>query len=303
MVSVKTEFRDPDYLYLKLSNRVKYDKRKTTLSENSIKQNIRNAIIQYKNLFLNTFGSTFVVSKMQDYIDNVDINSILGSETSIRLEKRIEPILNESRNYSLSFKTQLVRGSLINRLVSSDFQMYDEFGIERTAVLEEVPESSTGISRVDITNPGYLYTRTPTVTVTGDGTGATAEAVVVNGKIETINITNRGTNYTKAKVTITGGNGYGAEAVAVLDSRFGDIRTIYFNENEQREIINSKAGTIDYDTGEVSIFNLKILAVNTSDGLLKVNVQSLEGIIDSERNNIITIDETDPGSIEIELIQ
>lgn len=303
MVSIKTEFRDPDYLYLKLKNRVKYDKRKTTLTPDSLRENIRDAIVTYKDQYLNTFGATFIVSKMQDFIDDAEKNSILGSETSIRLEKRFEPILNEIRNYNLSFKTQLLRGTLINRLVSSEFQTYDEYGIERTAVFEEVPESSTGISRIDIVNPGYLYTRTPTVTITGDGTGATAEAVVVNGKVESIVITNRGTNYTKAKVTITGGDGYGAEAGAVLDSRFGDIRTIYFNEDEQRQIINSKAGTIDYITGEVNIFNLRILAVNTTDGLFRVNVQSLEGIINSERNTIITIDEDDPGSIDVELVE
>lgn len=303
IISIQTEFRDPDFLYIKTSNKVKYDKTKTTLSPDRLKQSIRDAVILYRDTFLNKFDSYFVASKMQDYIDAVDKNAILGSETSIRLEKRFMPILNEVRNYRLDFKAQLVRGTLINRLVSSEFQTFDQFGVERTAVFEEVPESSTGISKIEITNPGYLYTRTPAVTITGDGTGAIAEAIIVNGRVESINITNRGTNYTKAKITITGGNGYGAEAIAVLDSRFGNVRTIYFNENEQRQIINDKAGTIDYITGEVNIFNLRVLSVNTNDGMFRVNVQSLDGIIESERNNIITIDENDLGSIDVELVQ
>lgn len=302
MVSVETRFKEPEFVYLKLKNRVKYDQRKTLLTPNKLKEEIRKGILEYKNNYLNKFGSTFIISKMQEFILEAEKNAIDGSETNIRLEKRFRPELDELRNYTLDFKTKLVRGSLINRLVSSEFQMYDQNGIERSAVLEEVPESSTGISKINITNSGYNYTREPKVVITGDGEGAKAKAIVVNGKIESIVVEERGTNYTKAKITISGGNGYGGEAVAVLDSRFGDIRTIYFTSDEQRQIINPKAGTIDYDTGKVDIFNIRILKVNNDTGLMRVDVQSLEGIIDSDRNNIITIDEDDPGSIEIELI-
>mgnify|MGYP003667236651 FL=1 len=53
IVSVSAEIRDPEYLYLILNSSVKYDEKKTTLDENSLRTLIRNAIIAYKNTSLN----------------------------------------------------------------------------------------------------------------------------------------------------------------------------------------------------------------------------------------------------------
>ena len=303
IVSVQTEIRDPEYLYLRISNRVKYNKKKTFVSQDNLKNIIREAILAYRDDNLDTFNSVFIVSKMQEYIGKVDKESILGSETRIRLEKRFKPVLNQSTSYKLDFKTSLVRGSLLNRLISTEFKIFDNIGVLRTAQLEEIPESSTGISKIILTNAGYNYTREPKVTITGDGEGALAKAIVVNGKVQSIEITNRGINYTRAMVKIEGGNGYGAQGTALLDSRFGVLRTVYFLEDKQRQIINSNAGTIDYDTGEININNLKVIVLDSSDGFIRLNVESLEGIIESERNSIITIDEYDTGSIDIQLVE
>jgi hypothetical protein len=48
-------------------------------------------LVVYNSTVLSKFGSVFVLSKLQDSVDNVDINSIRGSETIIRLQKRFEP--------------------------------------------------------------------------------------------------------------------------------------------------------------------------------------------------------------------
>jgi predicted amino acid dehydrogenase len=191
----------------------------------------------------------------------------------------------------------LHRGTINNRLVSSQFTIYDTSGAIRTALFEESPQSFTGISEVQITNPGTGFTSSPTITINGDGTGATAEAVIVNGRIESINITNRGSEYTRATVTITGGNGYGAEAIAVIDGKTGVLRTIYYDTLAQRQIINAKAGTIDYDKGIVTINNIRFLSVDSDDSLIRMSIESQEGIVASNRNTILTIDETDPISI------
>ena len=135
----------------------------------------------------------------------------------------------------------------------------------RTVVLDEIPQSYTGISSVSVTNPGTGYTTSPTVTITGDGIGATAEAVIVNGSIQKINITNRGIDYTRAIITITGGNGYGATADAVIDAKIGTIRTIYYDTNAQRQIVNSNAGEINYSTGIITINDINILSVSSTD--------------------------------------
>jgi hypothetical protein len=250
---------------------------------------------------LDKFGSTLVLSKLQDFVDAVDINSIIGSETILRLEKRIEPVLNASKTYEVFFDAKLHRGTILNRLVSSEFTVNDDFGVTRTATLEETPESFTGISSISVTNSGYGYVTPPTVIITGDGFGATAVAKIVNGKVENVEVTNRGSNYTKAVISFSGGNGFGASAITILDGRFGTLRTVYFNALAERQIINSSAGTIDYDTGLVVINDIRILSVLSSDNTIRINVESEDGIISSKRNTILTIDKNDPSSVITDL--
>jgi hypothetical protein len=297
IVSVQAEIRDTQYLYLLIENLVQYDTKKTSSDEQTLKNNIKQAVINYKTTNLDKFNSTFIQSKMQDNIDSVDANAIVGSETIVRLQRRFTPKLNESASYTIKYNVPLHRGTLTNRLTSTAFTVNDTTGVSRYALFEEAPQSYTGVSDIQITNPGSGYVTTPTVTISGDGTGATAEAVIVNSKIQSITITNRGTDYTRAIVTITGGSGYGAEAVAVIDGRTGTLRTIYYDTLAQRQIINSNAGTIDYNNGIITINDIRLTSVDSTDGLIRLNIEAEKGIIQSTRDTIITIDVDDPTSI------
>ena len=301
IVSVTAQIRDPKYLYLLLFNNVKYTKSKTNSSVISIKNAIKNSILGYSNTNLNKFGSTFVLSKLQDSIDSVDLNSIVGSETIVRIQKRFEPVLNLKTSYTIDFNVPLHRGTVINRMTSTQFDVYDVFGIRRSVILEEISQSYTGVSSIEITDGGSGYLTAPTVTITGDGTGAIAESVIINGRVTGITITNRGSGYTRALVTISGGSGYGATAVAVLDAKFGTIRTIYYDEFVQRQTVKENVGTINYDTGIITINDILILSVNSSDGLIRLTIESESGILSSSKDTIITIDENDPASITTDL--
>ena len=297
IVSVSAEIRDAQFLYLIVENRVQYDPKKTSSDEGTIRTNIRQAILDYRDTNLNKFAGTFILSKLQDAIDATNGDSIIGSETVVRVQRRFQPQLNESVSYTIKYNVPIHRGTLTNKLTSTLFTVFDITGTVRTAQFDEAPQSFTGISSIQITNPGTGYTTTPTVTITGDGTNATAEAVIVNGKIQNINITNRGTDYTRATVSITGGNGYGAEALAVIDGKTGTLRTIYYDSLAQRQIINSNAGTIDYDNGIVTINNIRFLSIDSTDGIIRVTIESEKGIIESTRDTILTIDEDDPIAI------
>jgi len=301
IVAVDVEIVDPEFLYLKLTNKILLDRKKTNLNEEQVKNLIRIAIFSYSNLNLNKFDSLFVLSKLQDKIDSVDLNAIVGSETTLRLEKRFEPDLNNSKTYEIKFDAKLHRGTILNRLVSSQFTINDSLGTTRTAIIEEIPESYTGISKINVTSAGYGYISAPTVTITGDGTGATAVATIVNGKVISVSITNRGINYTKAVITFSGGDGSGAAAIAVLDGRFGALRTVYFDALAERQVIDANAGTIDYDTGLVTIKNLRVLSVSTNDRNIRINIESENDIVSSTRNTIITIDETDSTTVVTEI--
>ncbi len=301
IVAVLAEIVDPEYLYVLINVDVQYDKTKTVSTSDAIKTAIRNAIISYKNTNLNKFGAKLVNSKMEKAIDNVDLNSIIGSDSTFRLEKRFEPVLNTVRTYSIKFNVPLHRGTITNKLTSTLFNVIDTTGVIRQVQFEEIPQSYSGISSIKVKNPGYEYLTAPTVTITGDGFGATAEAIIVNGKIESINVLNRGTDYTRAIVTITDGSGYGGEATVEIDSRVGLLRTIYFDTNAEKQIVDSNAGIVNYDTGEIIISDINILSLASSDGLIRLNIESQNGIIESVRNTIITIDETDPSSIVVNL--
>jgi hypothetical protein len=297
IISVSAEIRDPDYLYILLNNQVKYDSKKTTFTEAQLTTQIRNAIINYKQTYLNKFNAIFALSKVQDQIDNVDTNAIIGSETTVKLQKRITPELNQSSNYTITFGVPIKRGTLTDRLTTTEFSVFDSTGVTRTAIIEEIPQSFTGVSSIEIINPGYGYTSTPTVTISGDGTGATAEAVIEGGTITQIRMINRGTDYTRATVSITGGGGYSGSATAVIDSKVGTLRVIYYDVNANRQIIDENVGEINYDTGIITLNDLKILSVSSADGLLRFTAVSEEGIIESTRNSIITIDDADATSI------
>ena len=302
IVSIDAEIREPEFLYIIVQNYVEYDKNKTTQSPDALKNAIRNSILIYNSTSLSKFGSILILSKLQDSIDGVNLNSIRGSETILKLQKRFTPSLSESTNYTINFNNELYRGSLQDRMVSSEFTIFDQFGILRTAQLEEVAQSFTGISSIQVSNPGTNYTSTPTVTIVGDGTGATATAKIINGRIESITVTNRGVDYTRALITISGGEGYGSSAVAVLDSRFGKIRTFYYDENARKQILNSDIGTIDYKNGVITINDFRPISVKESDNTIRLTVRAQKGIISSDKNTIISIDEEDSTSITTELV-
>jgi len=297
IIAVSAEILDPEYLYLIVEADVEYDNKKTILSETALKTAIRNAILSYRNTNLNKFDARYVHSKIEGDIDAVERNAIIGCETIVRAQKRFTPTLNSSLSYTIDYNIPLHRGTITNRLTSTEFDVLDSGGTRRTVILEEIGQSYSGIASISVTNPGTGYTTAPTVTITGDGSGATATATIVNGAVESITITNRGIDYTRALVTISGGNGYGATGTAVIDARTGALRTIYYDSNAERQIVDSTAGEVNYDTGRITINDINILSVGASDGQIRLTIEADEGSIETNKNTIITIDETDTSSI------
>lgn len=297
VVSIDHQIIDPEYLYLFIDTFLQYDSKKTTNNNNTLSAAVRAAIINYRDANLNKFAAKFVPSRLQQQIDSIDTNSIVGSKISVIAQKRFRPTLNTRATYVINFNVPLVRGTITNKLISNEFRVTDSTGVERTVSFEEIPQSSTGISSISVLNPGLRYTSTPTVTITGDGIGATAEAVVVNESIERIVVTNRGIGYSRASVTISGGGGYNAVASVIIDEKFGTLRTIYYDSNLNKKIVNENIATVDYETGEVRINDLRINSVVASDGLIRLNIETENVILESVKNTIITIDENDPASI------
>jgi hypothetical protein len=301
IIAIQTEIRDPDYLYVLTNSYVKYDKRKTIDKPEVVKNKIRTAVLLYRELNLNKFGGRFVLSKLQDLIDQTNTNAIIGSEVTIRIQKRFEPVLNELRTYTIDFNTPLHRGTLTNRLTSTEFDVIDSLGVLRTVTYEETAETYTGVEDIQVIDPGINYTSAPTVKIVGDGSAATAEATIVNGRVEKITLTNRGYNYTRAVVIIEGGGGSGATAVALVTAKTGVLRTVYYDADAQKQIVNENAGKINYETGRIVLTDVNIKNIYSTDSLMRLTIESQKGIIETKRNTILEIDINDSSAITVDL--
>jgi hypothetical protein len=299
VLTVTPEYVAADYNYLNFIVDVVYDPRKTTKTAGGIQTSVYNAIVNFSETYLNTFNNTFKMSKLVRAIDDADA-SIENNSIKVLIEKRFRPTLGTAKSYRLDFYVPLRKGTAVDRLYSEpSFGYIDEFNIERTAFIEEVPQSFTGIDGVDVLATGDGYTEIPTVEIEGDGTGAAASAVIVNGKLKSVVMTNSGANYSSAVVRIVGGSGSGAECRAVLQGKKGTLRVYYFDSNNIKKVINANIGTIYYDDGYLSLDNFKPTSVSDPFGTMTFKAQPNTNVFSTTRNAILTLDNTDPAAIDV----
>jgi hypothetical protein len=301
------EIIDPDYTYLLIRAKVNYNPKVTSLSADEIKALVRQSIIDYRDTDLQTFDSVFRQSKLHRLVDSAE-KSIVSSEFTVFLQKRIDLTTGETKTYDIDYKLGLKKALFPDQAYSyPSFVGRDLDNVERNLFYEVTPDSFTGVDSITVNDPGSDYTETPTVTISGDGTGATAEAVIVNGKVQSINVTERGSNYSRATVAITGGgNGSGASATVVLGGDTGVLRTFFYKDNGEKSFVNETAGTIRFDTGSVALSEVLPLSVTQNsqyaNNVLTFNIQPDSETISYVRNRILDIDVNDPNSIVIEMI-
>jgi hypothetical protein len=306
VLTVQPRIIDVDYTYLVINSNILYEPKLTSLTSSQLQTQVLTAIQGFARDTLNTFNSTFKLSSLISTVQAVS-GSFVTNDASITLQKRIVPSLTSSTTYSLKFGTSLKKdifGKSIS--VTPTFQIIDTNNnnvVRDTVYLEETPSSTTTVESISVLNPGFGYTSTPIVTILGDGVGATAVATVVNGQINNITVTNSGGNYTQAivQITSTDGNGALASGVATLSGNQGTLRTYYFEDGVKR-ILNSNAGTVNYDDGVVTLVDFNPSAINNPLGILSVQAVPTSTIISSSRDKIITLDNTDPNAINVNII-
>jgi hypothetical protein len=158
------EFVDPDYFYINLSVNVKYEAAKTSLSSTNIKNLVVNEIQNYFSTDLQKFDKDFVFSKLSRNIDNVN-EYVIGNLMTVKLQRRITPILNSKLNIytlgdTINFKNGLVPGSLTSTSFAVNYK-----GNSLVAKIKDVPNDSvpnntgTGtIQLIDASNDDLLNT-------------------------------------------------------------------------------------------------------------------------------------------------
>lgn len=310
ILTVTPEMVDVDYNFLKVQSDVVYDRNKTTLTDNDLKDSLRSIILDYCDRNLNKFNTFFNYSGLETLIQNYN-KAIISNEVELLIGKKFRPDLIQSNSYTLDYGVPLNKGAITENFFSTpDFTMIDEEGVSRQCFFEEVPSSFSGLESVIITNGGFNYTTTPTIEIVGDGEGARATSTIVNGKVSKITVTSPGIGYTTATIRIIGGGGSSASAVPVLEGRYGQIRISYYKVDdvtgEYTKIVLNRnrnfgvAGRIDYVLGRIVIEDFGPTAVNNDFGDITVYMRPASNIIESKLNKMLVIDANDPTSVVVE---
>lgn len=304
VMTVTPQFVDVNYNYLKLVVDVEYDMSLTSFTSGQIRDIVRAAIINYSDQNLNTFTSAFRISKLMQYISDAD-PSIQSSSIDVFIQKKLKPVLNSSETYVLNFETELRRTSYTKEKIFSTpaYVQEDVNGVLRNIFLEETPESFSGIESVEVENSGQNYTKTPIVAIDGDGSGAELQAVIVNGKLKGVNVITPGTGYTTAVLTIRNAEGDTtgrfAQAKAIVHGRTGNLRSYYFDDLGVKKIQSANAGSIDYVDGIISLNNFAPLDIVSDTKILNIYAKPNSFNIQSSRQTIVSLDDTDATSITV----
>lgn len=310
VMTVEPVFVEPDYTYLQLSVDVLYDTKRTNLSVGQLQTAIKTAIFNYSSSTLNTFNSAFSITDFNDIVKLVD-PSIITSDFTVKVQKKIYPNLTTPTTYNLYFGVPLEKGMFRTGILSSPAIQYQNpinaSDIIDGLYVEEVPSSTGGVESITITNPGFSYQFTPTVTILGDGTGATATAQIsANGRLKSITVTNSGSGYTSAIVQITpqpqDTTGQQGAAVVMLQGRYGTLRTYYNNTLNVKTVFNSNIGTVDYQEGIITLNAFNPIQVDNDLGQFTITAKPTTTILSSTYNRIITVDPYDPNSIIVNVI-
>ena len=314
LVTVDPEIIDVDYTYLKVESDVLLDRTKTILTESEIRSKIISDVKNYAANTLNTFESTLIIPNFVASINSLD-SSIITNQQKVYLQKKIIPELNLSRTYTVDFSVPIKRDIFSKSItISPSIQYIDSIGANRQEVyLEQAPSESTYIDSIEIISPGMYYYTAPDVTISGDGTGATARAIVSDGRITQIVLTDPGKNYTQAVVQITPNQNYTSasnpsysgmlgSARAIISGRYGVLRTYYYNNTGVKTILNGNAGTVDYQNGIITLNDFSPSNINSSSGVLTINVIPETTIIESRKNKLLTLDGDDPSSVSVNII-
>jgi len=211
-LSIEPIIVDPEYLYLDITSRVKYNLSATTKTSSQLVSNVITAITAFNTSSLSDFGSDLRFSKLSAAIDAAD-TSIVSNDTQVRISKRIAPTPLVSFSANWSFE---------NRLHDEDIRYVLPVGHE------------------------------PIVSST---------AFVYDGYTAYINDNGVGTLY------------------------------IYTINNGNTTVLNNNVGTVNYETGEVSITGLIVDSYDTDS--IKIYARTENADIDTLTNKILLIDNED----------
>jgi hypothetical protein len=138
IVAIDAKIVDPDYVYLNVDTTINYNPRTSSVSEESLKELVRLNIINYGDVNLEKFDKGMKYSKFIKNIDSVD-SSILSNETSLGMEYRLYPNINQISSYEIKFGNAVYHpyDGYTSVLSSSSFKYTDSSNTEQLSYLKD----------------------------------------------------------------------------------------------------------------------------------------------------------------------
>jgi hypothetical protein len=124
VASFQLKFSDPVKTFVGTKTFFQFNPSLTTLSENSIKDNVNNTIKQYFADNTGKFGQSYRRSNMLSLVDDVS-PAILSSRSETFVQRRFTPILTKLEDQTLRFAVELATPDDVNHIITSSSFMFN----------------------------------------------------------------------------------------------------------------------------------------------------------------------------------
>lgn len=160
VMSIIPEIIDPEYIFVSINSTVRYNTKLTALLPTDIRNLVSSEVSLYFSRELQKFDKDFVFSRLSRLMDASD-KSIIGNITKIKIQKRIEPVINVDNNFSLSnsikFNNALVPGTLESTRFIIQVETEPEVFVNVPVVMYDVPNTNppsyNGTGIIGLKNP------------------------------------------------------------------------------------------------------------------------------------------------------
>lgn len=118
VASFNIEFTDPVKTFVETELFFQFNPNLTTLSRNTIQDNVNQTIADYFSVNTGKFNQSFRRSNLLTLIDNVS-PAILSSRAEVRIQRRFTPTLTKIEDHTLRYAAQIADPDDVNHIITS----------------------------------------------------------------------------------------------------------------------------------------------------------------------------------------
>ena len=131
VASFDLKFTDPITTFVEVETFFQFNPRLTTLSLNTVQEQVRSVIEQYFEDTVGGFERSFRRSNMLSLVDDIS-PAVLSSRASIKMQQRLTPSLNIERDYSFSYPAPIADPDDVEyRITTSSFTFRNQTCVVR----------------------------------------------------------------------------------------------------------------------------------------------------------------------------